>query len=330
MSELRYNAISGDWVIIASERAKRPKDFKKSVKAGNAVPKFDKDCPFCVGNEAMSGEETFRLGDKKSWHVRCIYNKFPALSPKEAPLRHDGGLYNSAAGYGFHEVLVEHPRHDLAIPLMPDEDVENIIKTYKARYTTLEAQKGVEAITIFKNQGAQAGASLTHPHSQVIATPIVPPDIRHKMERAASYFDSTGKCIFCATLAEELSQKNRIVLETGNFVSFVPFASAMPFIVWIFPRRHTPSFGEISDMEIKDLSRHLKTVLGKLRTGLDNPNFNYTIRSVPVREKGTEYFHYFLNIVPRIANPAGFELGTGIFINASTPEECAEFLRQVA
>ena len=330
MSELRYNAISGDWVIIASERAKRPKDFKKPAQAKDAIPQYQKECPFCVGNETASGEETFRLGDKKSWQVRCIYNKFPALSPKEDISRHVDGLYNSATGYGFHEVLVEHPRHDLTIPLMPDENVENIVKTYKSRYMVLESQKSIEAITIFKNQGPQAGASLTHPHSQIIATLIVPPDIRRKMERAALYFDVTGKCIFCATLAEELSQKKRIVLETDNFVSFVPFASAMPFIIWIFPRRHTSSFGETSDTEIKDLSRHLKAVLGKLRRGLDNPDFNCTIRSVPVREKGAEYFHWFMNIVPRIANPAGFELGSGIFINASIPEECAEFLRQVA
>ena len=330
MSELRANIVSGDWVIISSERAKRPADFKKVKGPKEIIPQRLKECPFCVGNEASSGEETFRIGDAKSWQVRSIYNKFPALSPKTSLSRHTGGIYNLITGFGFHEVMVEHPRHDLTISLMSDTDVENIIKAYRQRYLSLEGQKGIDAVVIFKNQGAQAGASLIHPHSQVIATPIVPPQLRHRMEHAAQYFDAEGKCILCTMLNEELSGKKRIVLETENFVSFIPFASAAPFIIWIVPRRHMSSFGAIDDTELKDLARNLKTVLGKLYRSLDNPDFNYTIRSVPVREKGVEYFHWYISIVPRIANPAGFELGSGIFINASIPEECAEFLRQSA
>lgn len=330
MSELRYNMISGDWVIIASERAKRPADFIK-VKQDNAeLPQHQKDCPFCLGNEAASGEEIFRVGDEKSWRVRCIYNKFPALSPKQALSRQLGGIYNFITGFGFHEVIVEHPRHDLIIPLMPDEDAEEIIKTYKNRYAALGIQDGIEAVIIFKNQGPQAGASLMHPHSQIVATPIVPPDLRHRMEKAARHFDTTGKCLFCVTLEEELLQKKRIILETDNFVSFIPFAPAMPFLTWIFPRRHMAAFNEIDEAELKDLARHLKAVLGKLYYGLSNPDYNYTIRSAPVREKEMEYFHWYLAIVPRITNPAGFEMGSGIFINASIPEECAEFLRNIA
>lgn len=328
MSELRYNTISGDWVIIASERAKRPHDFKKARQEKPAIPPYQKECPFCVGNEAVSGEETFRLGDAKAWRVRSVYNKFPALSPKEPLARRTGGTYNLITGFGFHEVLVEHPRHDLAIPLMADDDVMQIIMAYRARYAALEAREGVEAVIVFKNQGPQAGASLVHPHSQIIATPIVPPHLRHRMERAAEYFDATGRCIWCAMLAEELAAGKRIVLETDAFVSFVPFAPAMPFITWIVPRIHAAAFNETSDAACADMARHLKAVLGRLSRGLDNPDFNYTIRSAPVREKGTEYFHWYLSIVPRIANPAGFELGSGIFINASIPEECAEFLRQ--
>ncbi len=328
MSELRNNIISGDWVIISSERAKRPKDFRKAKQEKTALPQYQKECPFCVGNEAASGEETFRIGGEKSWLVRSLYNKFPALSPKESLSRHIGDIYNSITGFGFHEVVVEHPRHDLVTALMPDGDVENIIKTYKNRYQALESEKEMDAIIIFKNQGAQAGASLVHAHSQIIATPIVPPELRHRMERAARYFDVAGKCIFCVMLEEELAQKKRIVMETDSFVSFIPFAPAVPFLTWIFPRRHMAAFNEINDREIKDLARHLKSVLSKLYHALDNPDFNYTMRSVPVREKGIEYFHWYMSIVPRITNPAGFELGSGIFINASIPEECAEFLRQ--
>lgn len=329
MSELRYNMISGDWVIIASERARRPQDFRKEKHGEEAVLQYQKECPFCAGNEEVSGEETFRIGDKGSWQVRCVYNKFPALSPNQA-LSRRFGICNFATGFGFHEVVIEHPRHDQVIPLMPDADVENIVKTYRARYAQLKAQKDIEAVIIFKNHGVRAGASLKHPHAQIVAAPIVPPQIRHRMENAARYFDLTGKCVFCATLEEELLQKKRIVMETDDFVSFVPFAAAAPFLTWIFPKRHMSSFDEITDAELKNLARHLKTILGKLYRGLDNPDFNYTIRSAPVRESGTEYFHWYLSIVPRIMNPAGFELGSGIFINTSLPEECAEFLRQAA
>lgn len=329
MSELRYNTISGDWVIIASERAKRPKDFKKTEEGKKPIDRYQKECPFCVGNEAASGEETFRMGDGKSWQIRCLYNKFPALSPKEPLSRQSGIIYNHITGFGFHEVVIEHPRHDMMIPLMSDENVENIIKTYKNRYVSMEAQEGIEAIVIFKNQGPRAGASLIHPHSQIVATPIVSPDLRRRMERAARHYDVTGKCVFCAVLEEETSQKKRMVLETDSFVSFVPFAAAAPFLVWIVPRRHMPAFNEINDGELKDLARHLKAVLSKLYNGLDNPDYNYTIRSAPICEKGTEYFHWYLSIVPRITNPAGFELGSGIFINASIPEECAEFLWKI-
>lgn len=330
MSELRYNMISGDWVIIASERAKRPKDFKKTKQEEATRPQYQKECPFCAGNEATSGEETFRIGDKTLWKVRAVYNKFPALSPAENLSRHVGIINNFATGFGFHEVIVEHPRHDRIIPLMQDEEVADIMKAYKARYVQLKAQQNIEAVIVFKNQGSQAGASLVHAHSQVVATPIVPPGLRHRLEKAARYFDVTGRCVFCATLEEELLQKKRIVLETDSFVSFVPYAAAGPFLVWVFPKRHMPSFDMIDNAETEDMARHLKTVLGKFYRILDNPDFNYTIRSVPVRESGAEYFHWYLSIIPRIANPAGFELGSGIFINSSIPEECAEFLRQAA
>jgi UDPglucose--hexose-1-phosphate uridylyltransferase len=327
MSELRHNVITGDWVIIASERARRPADFKKARYSAAVVPAYQKDCPFCIGNEAVSGEETFRISDGGSWLVRCLYNKFPALSPKEDLARCSDSLYGSITGFGFHEVLVENTRHDVIIPLMPDVDVENVIGAYRSRYGVLERKNEVETIIIFKNQGPQAGASLVHPHSQIIATPITPPSLRHRVDRALRYFEAEGRCIFCDMLKRETEDKKRVILETDNFVSFVPFAPAAPFLTWIFPRRHIASFGEINDTELKDMSRHLKKILSKLYRGLDNPDYNFTIRSAPVREKAVKYFHWYLSIVPRIINPAGFELGSGIFINPSIPEECAEFLR---
>ncbi|MDD5044589.1 MAG: galactose-1-phosphate uridylyltransferase [Candidatus Omnitrophica bacterium] len=329
MSELRYNLITRDWVIIATERAKRPKDFLKAGKEKKILPEYRPDCPFCPGNEAKTPGETLRLGSESAWKVRSVYNLFGALSPDTQPGRKISGIYLSMQGSGNHEVIIEHPRHDMMIPLMKDEEVGDIIRAYKNRYLSLASDKGIEAIIIFKNHGSSAGTSLEHPHSQLVATPIVPPQIRSRVSAAMNYFDSTGRCIFCKTLEEELKEKARIVLETDKFVSFMPYASYAPFMTWIFPRRHVASFGEINDAEIKDLAINLKNTLQKLYYGLDNPDFNYAIRSMPVKESGTEYLHWYLSIIPRLTQPAGFELGSGIFINTSLPEESAEFLRQV-
>ena len=329
MSELRYNIITRDWVVISTERAKRPHDFVKLQKTAPPIPEFKKDCPFCPGNEGNGSDETFRIGDKKSWKVRSIYNKFPALSPKEKIERVNAGVYHSISGYGDSEVIIESPRHNICTAIMSYEEVENIIKTYKSRYLDVQKMKGIEAVIIFRNHGPAAGTSLEHPHSQLIATPIVPPMIRTRMESAARFYDNSGKCVFCETMEEELTAKKRIVLDNKSFVSFFPYAGSVPFLIWIFPKRHTSSFGDINDEEIKDLAIILKQTLAKLYFGLNNPDFNYTIRSIPVKEGEKEYFHWYLSIVPRITQPAGFELGTGIFINASLPEESAEFLRQV-
>ena len=329
MSELRYNLIAREWVIVATERAKRPKEFLRAEKEKKILPEYKDSCPFCPGNENKTPAETFRIGDAGFWKVRSVYNLFGALSPKEAPKRNINGIYMSMSGFGTHEVIIEHPLHNTLIPLMADEDVENIIKTYKQRYAAIQKDKGIEAIIIFKNHGVSAGTSLEHPHSQLVATPIVPPQIRGRIASAMNYFDSTGACIFCKTLEEELKSKVRLVTETDKFVAFLPYAGAAPFMTWIFPRRHMPSFDEINENETRDLAINLKSTLQKLYYGLENPDFNYTIRSIPVREKGSEYFHWYISIIPRLTQAAGFELGSGVFINTSLPEESAAFLRQV-
>jgi UDPglucose--hexose-1-phosphate uridylyltransferase len=329
MSELRYNIVNREWVVIATERAKRPHDFVKPKKDVLPIPEFRQDCPFCPGKEGDCSDETFRIGDKERWSTRSIYNKFPAFSPKERLIRHNDGIYHSISGYGVAEVIIESPKHNLNIALMSDEEVENIVKAYRSRYLSLQNKEGIEAVIIFRNHGSGAGTSLEHPHSQLIATPIVPPQIRNRVESAMNFFDVTGKCIFCSTLEQELAAGKRVVSENGTFVSFVPYAGAAPFITWIFPRRHASSFGDMNDAEIKGLASILKLTVLKIYHGLNNPDFNYTIRSIPVKEDGKAYFHWYLSIVPRITLPAGFELGSGIFINSSLPEESAEFLRSI-
>jgi len=211
---------------------------------------------------------------------------------------------------------------------MDVKEVEDIIKVYKIRYTEVEKIKGIQSIIIFKNHGPSAGTSLEHPHSQLIATPIVPPQSRARIEQAVNFFDLTGQCLFCRTMKDELSARERIIAETENFVSFVPYAALSPFHIWIFPKRHSPSFADINDKEIVDFAKILKETIGRLYHGLDNPDYNYTIRSMPVGENGTEYCHWYLSVIPRVSQPAGFELGSGMFINSALPEESAKFLRE--
>jgi UDPglucose--hexose-1-phosphate uridylyltransferase len=330
MSELRQNIITRDWVIIATERAQRPDQFAVAKRELESPPPHQSTCPFCVGNEEDNTVETCRLcDDHHNWKVRAITNKFPALSPTQTGVRISDGIHRTISGIGYHEVIVEHPRHDLTTALLTFQDLANILLVYRQRYSEIRKDPRIETIIIFKNHGESAGTSLEHPHSQIAATPVVPYQFRTRIDEAIRYFDDTGKCLFCRTLEDELAAKQRIIVESEYFVAFIPYAALSPFHTWIFPRRHSSSFDDINDEEIADLAIVLKTVMAKIYYGLNNPDYNYTIRSVPTGELGTKYFHWYIAIVPRVSRQAGFELGSGMYINTSLPEESAKFLRSV-
>lgn len=328
MPEIRQNLVTREWVVIATERAKRPEDFKKE-KAVKEIPSFDEKCPFCPGNEQNTPGETFRISDGKSWRVRVVPNKFAALNLEGERIRKIDGIKRSMTGVGIHDVVIETPVHNLTTALLSIDEIKNIIESYKARYLQILKDKRIEMVIIFKNHGESAGTSLIHPHSQIIGTPVVPSQVRYRMDVAMDYFDDTGECIFCKIMNDELKEKERIVFETNHFVAFVPYAALSPFHTWIFPKRHMSSFIEINESETNDLAYMLKTVLGKFYYGLNNPDFNYCIRSSPNDEHEVEYYHWYLTIVPRLVRTAGFELGSGMYINVTLPEENAEFLRKV-
>jgi UDPglucose--hexose-1-phosphate uridylyltransferase len=330
MSHLRQNVITKDWVIFATERSKRPHEFARSHDdMPPQLPSYKHSCPFCKGNENLSEPEYLRIEDERGWRVRIIPNKYPALTPVGDRIRHSEGIHRSITGVGYHEVLIEHPDHNATIALMEIGDVINILKAYRQRYNFIRLDQRIESIIIFKNNGESAGTSLEHPHSQITATPVVPSQIRYRMIEATSYFDDMGECLFCYTLRDELKAKERIVLETEHFVTFIPYAALSPFHMWVFPRNHSSSFGDISEPELADLAYTLKTVLAKLYCGLNNPAYNYTIRSMPTDEKQSDYFHWYLAIVPRVNQAAGFELGSGMYINTAMPEDSAKFLREI-
>lgn len=329
MNELRQNIITRDWVIIAPQRAARPDEFASGRRGRSTPSSYVRQCPFCAGNEQETAEETFAVCDANGWRVRVVPNKFPALVPRGERTRRVSGVFRSMPAVGVQEVIIEHPRHDMTLALMPGDHVADVIRAYRKRYESLREDQRIEAIIIFKNHGEAAGTSLAHPHSQLAATPVVPHQFRVRVEEAIRYFDDTGECVFCRTLADELSAHERVIDENEHFVAFIPYAALSPFHMWIFPKRHASSFDEITDVEIESLASILRSVLARLYLALDDPDFNYSIRSIPTADKRTEYFHWYLTIIPRVSRTAGFELGSGMFINPSVPEENAALLRNV-
>jgi UDPglucose--hexose-1-phosphate uridylyltransferase len=323
MPELRQNFMTKEWVVIATERAKRPDQMVLHREAKPAVS-FSEKCPFCPGHESQTPPEILRLHDGEGWKARVIPNKFAALSPDAKPERTIRRSLRSMGGFGEHDVIVETPDHSLAMAHMPDSHVADILRIYKTRYDQLSLDPRIAQVTIFKNHGVDAGTSLEHPHSQMIATPVISYQVRQRFQEAMQHY-----CMYCQIIDEELNEQKRIVVTSEHFVAMELFASPAPFCTHIYPRRHMASFGDISTPEIAELGRVLRTVLAKLYVGLDNPDFNFTIRTAPAECVGVRYFHWYMSVIPRLTRTAGFELGSGMFINTVIPEEAAEFLRNV-
>ncbi len=328
MPELRYNVITREWVVIATERAKRPDQFVRKEER-RRLPEHDPKCPFCPGNEAMTPPETYVVPDTKSWRVRVTPNKFAALSYEGERKRIVQGIRRTVTGVGIHEVIVENPVHNKPTALLSDHEVELIVQTYINRFKFAYSDPRIEQVTIFKNHGEAAGTSLEHPHSQIIGIPVITSQIRERLSHALGHFDEYGECIFCRVLSQELEEGTRVVLETEHFVAFIQFATLTPFSMLIMPRRHMACFVEMRDAEAADLARILRRSLAKLYHGLADPDFNYVIRTAPTEYSGVKYYHWYVSIIPRLTRMAGFELGSGMFINVSLPEHDAAFLRGV-
>lgn len=327
MPEFRQNFLTKDWVIIAPERAKRPDQFKKAT-AKKELPERDPTCPFCTGNEDKTPPAVFEVKENGSWQTRVVPNKFAAVNPSVKPVRKRVGRYMTAGGFGIAEVVVESPKHNLTLGQMGLSDIRRVLGVYKQRYIEISKNPDIDLITIFRNNGAAAGTSLEHPHSQIIAAPIITQRIRSTHFSAIRFHDTNGACPHCAMLEDELKLKERVVMETSHFVALCPFASPFPFEVLIIPKGHTSHFSDINDAELDDMAKILGTILNKFYNGLDNPDYNYVIESAANSENHTRYNHWRLNIVPRLTTPAGFEIGSGIFINTMPPEMAAKYIRE--
>jgi len=338
MPELRKGPIEDRWVIVAPERAKRPSDFLKPEESNGLSP--DK-CPFCAGNEDKTPPEIYRASNEDgSWQVRVVPNKFPALGnyPELGQVTVDG-LYERMNGVGTHEVIIESPDHERTIPDLPFENVKTIIDTYAVRLRDLKKDDTYPYILLFKNHGKRAGASLSHPHSQIIATPIVPQLVEQELEKARAYYEEKERCLFCDLMMIELQSGKRIIEETDDYVAFTPYASRFPFEITIMPKKHAHDFTDICDEQRREFARILKNTLYRLKQLLGDPPYNLVLHNAPnsIPRPGTpgywatlQYsYHWRVAIIPRLTTVAGFEWGTGFYINPVPPEDAAQYLKEV-
>ena len=330
MPELRKDPIVGRWVIIAEERAKRP----LSPRSEMAVVGEGGICPFCEGNEVHTPIEILAYRDRTSpvngpgWRVRVVPNKFPALQIEGDLDKRGEGVYDKMKGVGAHEVIIECPHHELNMAQLPEENIREVLWAYRDRLVDLKKDPRLVYGMVFKNVGGAAGASLEHSHSQLIVTPIVPITVEEEMAGAEEFFSYRGRCIFCDMMHQELGSEKRIILDSPHFLVFAPFASRFPFETWIVPKTHNSHYENIRKPEVDDLGGVLKTVLRKLEVALDRPAYNYVIHTSPFDVPSLGHYHWHLEIIPRTTRIAGFEWGTGFYINPVAPEKAAEYLRE--
>jgi len=327
--ELRRDPVVGRWVIISTERAQRPSDFSPTRAARRGGP-----CIFCAGQERSTPEEIWALRPDGSapntpgWLVRVIPNKFPALRI-EGELEPSGeGLYDRMNGIGAHEVVIESPEHDMTVDRLPVERLAEVLRACRERILDLAKDPRLEYVLVFKNHGEAAGASLEHTHSQLIATPIVPIMVQDELAGGLQHLKIKKRCIWCDIVRQERQKGGRMILEEDGFVALCPFAPRFPFETWILPAGHRSDFEEITPEELLPLARVISRILGRMAQSLDDPPFNLMLHSAPLRAQNLDHFHWHIEIIPKLTRVAGFEWGTGFFINPVPPEEAARYLRR--
>lgn len=333
MPELRKDPVLGRWVIIASERAKRPADF-----VDTCAPESERAavfCPFCEGNESKTPPEILAYREPGSrpngpgWRLRVVPNKYPALQVEGNLDKKGVGIYDRMNGIGAHEVVIETPKHLTSLTALDVPRVQEVMLACRDRLVDLRKDVRMVCGIIFKNVGSAAGASIEHTHTQIIVTPIVPRTVQQEMDGCQRFYDYRGRCLFCDMIDQEHAEGKRIVAEVGNFLAFHPYASRFPFETWILPRRHSSHFEDIQTVEAAELAQVVRLVLKKLEKALCKPPYNYIIHSTPLPMPRVEHYHWHIEVIPRLTKVAGFEWGTGFYINPVPPESAAEYLREV-
>jgi len=332
LPELRKDPIVGRWVIISTERGKRPSDFLRE----SVVIHGKGFCPFCMGNEAKTPPEILVYGrngggpNTPGWCIRVVPNKFPALGIEGELDREGEGLFDKMNGIGAHEVIIETPDHAATLATLPDRAIEDVLWAYRDRMLDLKNDKRFRYVLIFKNHGEAAGASLEHPHSQLIALPIVPKRVREEVDASKHYFHEKERCIFCDVIRQEQDTGIRVINENEHFIALAPYAPRFPFETWLLPKQHSSSFENNQSSVYSSLARALKDNLMRLDAVLARPAYNFMIHTSPIGEEINDHYHWHIEIIPKLTKVAGFEWGTGFYICPTPPEESAKFLREAA
>ena len=329
MPELRRDPIISRWVIISTERAKRPSDLviEKSKSRGGF-------CPLCPGNEDKTPPEVFafREGnappDTPGWKLRVVPNKFPALVTEGDLNKRAEGIYDKMNGLGAHEIIIETTDHYATAATLLNEDLKHVLLAYKQRISALKQDNRFRYISVFKNYGEVAGASLEHPHSQLIALPVVPKRSMEEFDGSQAYYAYKDRCVFCDIIDQELSDGRRVVMENDGFLAFAPFASRFPFEVCVLPKKHISAFEETGDDLFGSMAEIMSDVLKKISKALAGPPYNYMLHSSPLNKNVNDFYHWHFEIIPRLTKVAGFEWGSGFYINPTPPEQAAQYLRE--
>lgn len=330
MPELRKDPIIGRWVIISNERAKRPRDFIVKEKTPESTI-----CPFCEGNEDKTPFEiaAYRKKDSKpnkaGWSLRVVPNKFPALMIEGELNREGRGVYDVMNGIGAHEVIIETNEHKTNLTELSEKQIRDVLQAYRDRITDLQNDSRLKYILIFKNSGIEAGATIMHTHSQLIALPIVPINVKREIEGAKRYFGYRERCIFCDIIRQELDTQDRIVSENKYFLALTPFAPRFPFETWILPKSHISAYQDTKKNELESLSKLMLDVHKRLDIALNRPSYNLMLHTSPLNESENEHYHWHIEIIPKLTRVAGFEWGSGFYINPTPPEDAAKFLREL-
>jgi len=328
MPELRKDPVTGRWVIISVERGKRPLEY-----GIRTSPKKGGFCAFCAGHEHTTPPEiiAFRPDGSRpntpNWTLRVVPNKFPALRIEGNLNKVGEGIYDKMTGIGAHEVIIESPDHNATLSSMPVKAVEDVLWAYYLRVSDLKKDKRLKYVVVFKNEGEAAGASLEHTHSQLIALPIVPRQVVEELENAKNYYELKERCVFCDIIRQELEARVRIVSENRDFISIAPFAPRAPFETWLLPKRHHSSFSPQGDFSM--LAEMLQRTIRQMNRVLEEPPYNMMLHTSPFEDEVNEYYHWHLEIMPKLTKVAGFEWGSGFYINPTPPEEAAKFMREV-
>lgn len=330
MPELRKDPILDRWVIISTDRQKRPTDF--------FLPEISHGeggfCPFCEGNEDKTPNEIYARGkegrkaNEQGWSLRVVPNRFPALTI-EGDLKKEGeGLYDKITGVGAHEVIIETPKHKETLASMSVNKFIEVLEAYRARIVDLKRDSRFKYVLVFKNHGMAAGASLEHSHSQLIALPIIPKRVGEELEGSKKHYNYKERCIYCDIIHQEIEQKCRIVLENSHFIALSPFAPKSPFETWILPKKHQASYENTPSEQMDSLARIFSETLKRLDKVLGSHPYNFILHTSPFGMENLEYYHWHFEIMPKLTKTAGFEWGSGFYINPTSPEEAAEFLRE--